>query len=66
MPKEENLAVKRYEVKVLASNMLTYSVFMEEGEMNSVSALRYIKGNKDRRILDAMFVDVSRYREFPL
>jgi hypothetical protein len=57
------MAVKRYEVRVSVSNVLTYSVFMEEDWIDYEAAMIAIRETGDPRILEAGDVEVLSIEE---
>jgi hypothetical protein len=57
------MAVKRYEVRVSVSNVLTYSVFMEEDWIDDEAAMIAIRETGDQRILGAGDVHVLSIQE---
>jgi hypothetical protein len=57
------MTVKRYEVRVYVSNILTYSVFVDEDLIDAESALEEIRRLGDKRITEAGDVEVLSIQE---
>jgi hypothetical protein len=57
------MAIKRYEVRVSVSNILTYSVFMDEEPDDWSKAYEAIRAYGDKRIFEADDVDVLSIEE---
>jgi hypothetical protein len=57
------MAIKRYEVRVSVSNILTYSLFIDEDQLGIQLALEAVHASGDKRILDADKVELLSIEE---